>query len=178
MITVLFATVILLYANSLANDYIFDDIKVIQENESIRSFSAAAGIFRNVFGYTPLEVKGNRIDPSYRPIRFLSYATDYAITRVLFGEFEPNRPPPLIFHLTNILLHAACAGLVFFLARKILPADGPGPALVALLFAAHPLQTEAVTYLSGRRDVLFTFFYLLGALTYLRYRETGRWPAA
>ncbi|MCZ6690456.1 MAG: tetratricopeptide repeat protein, partial [Planctomycetota bacterium] len=169
---------ILLYANSLANDYIFDDIKVIQENESIRSFGAAAGIFRDVFGYTPLEVKGNRIDPSYRPVRFLSYAIDYAITRALFGEFEPNRPPPLIFHLTNILLHAACAGLVFFLARKILPADGPGPALVALLFAAHPVQTEAVTYLSGRRDVLFTLFYLFGALAYVRYRETGRWPAA
>lgn len=175
---ILVGVVLLLYANSLGNGYVFDDVKVIQENETIRSFSAAAGIFRDIFGYTPLEVKGNRIDPSYRPVRFLSYALDYAITRAIFGDFEPSSPPPLIFHFTNVILHGVSAVLVFLLALRLLPGSRFGPAIVALLFAAHPVQTEAVTYLSGRRDVLFAVFYLLGLLAYLRGKETGRWPGA
>jgi predicted membrane-bound mannosyltransferase len=46
--------------------------------------------------------------------------------------------------------------------------------LAAILFAVHPIQTESVAYISGRRDLLFAVFYLAGFACYVRYRETDR----
>ena len=59
---------------------------------------------------------------------------------------------PVGFHVVNIALHALNAVLLFFIGRRLF---GEKPALVAaLLFALHPMQTEAVTYISGRSSSL------------------------
>lgn len=90
---------------------------------------------------------------------------------------------PWGYHLGNVLLHAANAGLFFLVARRLLvaglgerlpasAADPPGvmagAALAALVFAAHPLRVESVAWATERRDVLSAFFYLLAVLAYLR----------
>jgi hypothetical protein len=90
----------------------------------------------------------------YRPLALLSLLTDF----YLYGG------NPVGYHLTSILLHLANALLVYALASALLrerQADGFYPFLAALLFAVHPVNTEAVIWISARPDVLCCFFSLL-----------------
>jgi tetratricopeptide (TPR) repeat protein len=103
----------------------------------------------------------------FRPVRTLSLTIDY----LLWGL------NPAGYHLTNILIHSVNSFLVFVLALKI-AGDARTSLLAALLFAVHPIQTDAVTYISGRRDILFTLFYLLSFYSYIRFREENRWRLA
>jgi protein O-mannosyl-transferase len=103
----------------------------------------------------------------YQPLTYLSYAIEYS----LFGL------DPRIFHATNILLHAASAVLLFFLAIRLLalalPALSPRhvPLLAAgaaLIWAVHPLRVESVAWITERRDVLSAALLLGTALAYLK----------
>jgi len=141
----LVAVVFLCFANALRNEFVFDDIYLITVNQQIRSLNL------------PLLLS------SYRPIRDISYAIDFA----LWGQ------DPFGFHLSSIVIHAANVLLVFALVRR-LTKDLLSAALTALIFAVHPIQTDAVTYISGRRDVLFAFFYILAFHSYLSYYRS-RW---
>ncbi len=135
------------YLNSLRNGFVFDDLELIVNNEQINSFSYAL-LFQ-----------------SYRPIRNISYALDVALWgKNAFG-----------FHLTNTLIHAANVLLVFALVRR-LSSDLIVATIAALIFAVHPIQTDAVAYISGRRDLLFSFFYLLAFHFYLNYYRL-KWSA-
>lgn len=131
------------YVNSLGNEFVFDDIYLVVKNPEIESLN--------------LSLLWN----SYRPVRNVSYALDLALWgKKAFG-----------FHLTNILLHAANVLLVFALVRRF-SKDLMVATLAALIFAVHPMQTDAVAYISGRRDLLFSFFYLLAMHAYLSYDRT------
>lgn len=72
------------------------------------------------------------------------------------------------FHLVNVALHALNAALLFFIGRRIFPLHPNASLVAALLFALHPAQTEAVTYISGRSVSLMGSFYLGSLLLYLR----------
>jgi Flp pilus assembly protein TadD len=104
----------------------------------------------------------------WTPVTWLSHGVDY----VVWGM------NPFGYHLGNVLLHAANAGLVYVLALGLLgaamPAAGPpalrlGAAIVALVFALHPLRAESVAWITERRDVLSAFFGLGSVLAYLRF---------
>ena len=105
----------------------------------------------------------------YIPITWLSFAVNHAI-----GGMNPTG-----YHVTNILVHAANAALVYLLARRLLHAatGRAGIPLVAgavvstLFFALHPLRAESVAWVTERRDVLSAFFTLLALLGYLRALE-------
>jgi len=137
--------VVLSYANALRNDFVFDDNVQVLSNKMLRSLS-------NIFVV---------LTGSYRPLRDVSLMFDFAI----WGD------GPFGFHLTNILIHAANATLVFVLIRRMTGAVVTAT-IAALIFVAHPLQPDAVTYISGRRDVLFSFFYLASFYSYLNYRRS------
>src|SRR2546427_7796416 len=141
----LVAIVFVCYVNSLGNEFVFDDFLLVLANKRIRSINL--GLLLN----------------SYRPIRDISYAIDYA----LWGE------RPFGYHLTTLVIHAANLLLVFALIRRFTESLVTAT-LAALIFAVHPIQTDAVTYISGRRDLLFTFFYLLAFHSYLTYYRK-RW---
>ena len=107
----------------------------------------------------------------FRPVFILSYVIDAA----LWGR------SPFGFHLTNVLLHALNSFFVFLLARRLF--DGAGVAAerrdaaalgAGLLFLLHPSHTEAVSWISGRADVLATFFGLLSLLFHLSYARARR----
>ncbi len=142
--------------------FVFDDVKLVRDNETIRDFSRIPATF-NIFSrrWDDEELRAN-----YRPLRFLSYAVDYRITRWIHGDFKPEALPTRVFHIHNILLHALNALLILGIARLLL-GDRPAALLLALLFAVHPILTEAVSYVSGRRDVLSTFFFLAALRVYL-----------
>ena len=140
---ILVVVVFACYANSLGNDFVFDDEFLVPTYSRIRNFS---------------QLLQTMLD-SYRPVRNASYAIDFLVWGLR----------PFGFHLTNVLIHAANAVLVFLLIRRI--SEKLSTAVVAaLIFAVHPIQTDSVSYVSGRRDVLFTLFYLAAFYAYLIYR--------
>ena len=136
----LVALVLICYANSLGNEFVFDDLQVVlvdgRPDHLVRMLTS-----------------------SYRPLRNLSYAMDF----VIWGA------RPLGFHVTNIAIHAANTILVFWLVRRLTGNRLIASFLAASLFAVHPIQTDAVTYISGRRDVLFALFYIGAFHAYLSY---------
>ncbi len=146
-----FALCILLYLPSLRHGFIdIDDPRFIVENPLAQDLSAR-GVSQAFSSYTML---------LYIPLTMVSYQVNAAIGGV----------QPFIYHLTDSLLHGANAALVavfvFLLTRRRFPA-----AVTALLFAVHPLQTEAVLWASSRKDTLSAFFTLLSLITYVRYLD-------
>ena len=112
----------------------------------------------------------------WQPLSWLSLAADHS----LWG-LDPRG-----YHLTNLVLHAASAALLFVLARRLLRYAGlsdlageSGAVIGALLWAIHPLRVESVAWVTERRDVLSGFFFLLALLAYtLPPERAGRLPAA
>jgi len=151
----LIALPVLLYFNTLSNGFVYDDMPLIIEYSKVQELSTPWRLF--------IGQKTGRL--TYRVVRTVSYAIDYAI-----GGMNPT-----VFHASNILYHALTVLVVFRVVQALTGAFRVA-LLVALVFAAHPIQTDAVAYLSGRRDILSTLFYLLGLLAFIRYRESGqRW---
>ncbi len=104
---------------------------------------------------------GARPTGSYhRPVVFSTFALERAWLR----------SGPAAMRLTNVALHAAVA-CVLLLAALRLGAPRAAAAAGALLFALHPVQTEAVTYISGRTDLLAALFSLLALLLHARWRN-------
>jgi len=107
---------------------------------------------------------------SYWPTRFVTTLTFFLNYRL--GGLHPGS-----YHLINLLLHAADSILVYLLILSLSRAAGRGKGTRrgalggALIFALHPLQTEAVSYIAQRAVLLMAFFYLAGLLFYLRGRE-------
>ncbi len=100
-------------------------------------------------------------DPQlYIPLTFVSFQ----LNALLFGMNATA------FHAINLLLHATNAVLVLLIIRR-LSGNLFVAGVTAALFAIHPIQTEAVLWASSRKDLLSGFFFLLGTLSYLRYRE-------
>src|SRR6266699_177177 len=77
------------------------------------------------------------------------------------------------FHAVNLLLHVANTLLLFLWLQHATGAKWRG-ALVAALFALHPLHVESVAWISERKDVLSTLFWMLALVTYTDYAKTGR----
>jgi hypothetical protein len=107
----------------------------------------------------------------FRPLFILSYMIDGAI----WGA------RPFGFHLTNVVVHSLNAFLTVLLSLKItedLRLSLKAKQLVAIgagvLFLLHPSHTEAVSWISGRADLLATFFCLASLITFLTYARSGR----
>jgi protein O-mannosyl-transferase len=137
---------------SLSGRFVWDDFDYVRNNPILlaHGLTAIERMFR-------LFVVGN-----YHPLTMASLALD----NLLFG------PNPPIFHLTNVLLHAANAVLVgrlFFALGIRRDAAWAG----ALLWAVHPLRVEPVAWISGRKDLLYVFFFLSALLTYLRHAKAN-----
>lgn len=124
-----------------------DDVRHISENPAIRDLSWKG--LRFLF----LE---DRLDVRYFPITYLSLALDHHF-------FGLDR---FYFRLTNLLLHLANSAMVAVLAFALCR-DRIAAGLTALVFSIHPLQIESVTWAISRKNVLFLFFFLASALTYL-----------
>ena len=179
------------YANCLTNQFVFDDIHIIRNNPTIRGIKNIPGI---------LGIGKER--KSYRPVRIISYAVDFSLNRNLWRylvrydkEFNPfgseltyymgpftyhvSGPAfhiglnPFGYHISNLAYHLVTTLLVFLIVFSLVP-NKRIAFLTASLFALHPVHTDSVTYLSGRRDILCTLFYLAGFYFFLRYRKTNR----
>jgi len=141
----------LVFGSFIGNPFVsLDDNYLIYANLAVQTFSLK-NILHVFTSYDP---------QLYIPLTFLSWQLNAA----LFGM------NPAAFHLVNLLLHCANAVLVFLILRK-LSGSLFVSALAAMLFAIHPIQTEAVLWAASRKDLLSGLFFLLSAHAYLRYRE-------
>ncbi len=142
------------YSNVFGNAFLWDDEFLIQKNVFIRDFGHLPDIFSTCSG-----AGVGRLDNFYRPMQLLMYSIVYHLAG----------PRPWAFHLLNVLLHAGSGVLLFLFARRL---AGQEPAfLAAVLWAVHPVHTEAVTYMSGTADPLSVLFALGSFLAYVRFRE-------
>ena len=99
---------------------------------------------------------------NWHPLTWLSHMLDWQ----LFG----NSPPA--HHLVSLAFHIANTLLVFLVFRSITGSHGRS-AIVAALFALHPLHVESVAWVSERKDVLSALFFLLTLWAYARYARSG-----
>ena len=150
-------------AGTLGNAFVFDDHQLLGGNAPvIRGEQPLSSAFTYRYWGIADEASPNEL---YRPITILSLAVN---ARLLGGE-------PAAFHAVNILLHSLNALLVYFLIRKLF--DRPVLSLLTgLLFAVHPIATEAVASVAGRADLLATFFMLAASLLALAAcRRRAKW---
>jgi tetratricopeptide (TPR) repeat protein len=133
------------YSRAPFNGYIWDDRDHVYQNNAVQS---PTGLWR--IWFEP------RATPQYYPLVFTSFWLEHR----LWGLH------PMGYHVTNVLLHAANAVLVWLLLRRL---KLPGAWLAATLFAVHPVHVETVAWITERKNTLSAFFYLFSALLYLRF---------
>ena len=143
----------------IGHDFVnFDDIGYVTLSTHVTSglsWANAAWAFR------PESLTAN-----WHPLTWLSHMLDAQ----LFGL------RPGWHHLTSLLFHTANGVLLFLLLQRLTGAAWRS-AVVAALFALHPLHVESVAWVSERKDVLSAFFFMLALLAYARYAEVQRQKA-
>src|SRR5262249_17439405 len=135
------------YANSVSGPFIFDDEATIVENASIRDLGPSIALFPH-----------REAPTAGRPIVNLSFALNYALGRLNVAGS----------HAANILIHLACALALFGVVRRTLDLPSMPARLrdgsldlacaVALVWVVHPLNSEAVDYVTQRTESMMALF--------------------
>jgi hypothetical protein len=159
----LLGTVTAVYAVTLGYGFVWDDHALVQARAVYRSFDLRA----------MFHALGNGVE--YLPLRDISYAIDYR----LWGEHSPAG-----FHASNLLLHLLVTCSVYAVSvetfRQLYPAGQPemrrrSALLTTLLYALHPLQAQAVSFVTCRNVLLSGLFFYAACLLYLRsWRDDTR----
>lgn len=140
-----------IYFQSLGNYFVaWDDNILVYKNPIVLYFSPYA-VWAAFTSYDP---------ELYIPLTFLSYQLEHLI-------FGLNAT---VFHTTNLLLHCGSAVMLFFLLQRW-KITRPVAFVLALIFAIHPMNSEAVAWVSARKDTLSSFFFLATLLQWERYRD-------
>ncbi|HSC57246.1 MAG TPA: hypothetical protein VLC51_08575, partial [Nitrospira sp.] len=131
----------------------FDDVHTILENPHLDRWQTFIG----------------HLDHMVRPVLYATFLID----RALYGE------SPMGYHLLNLLLHLGSGFFIYWILTRAVTEDTLRlPLWVSLLFLIHPIQTETVTYISGRASGLMSFFYLLALFFYIKASELQDAPKA
>ena len=145
------------YANSFQGVFLFDDYRSIVEDSRLDDV-------QTFLGHLPGMI---------RPLHKATLLVD----RLVWGM------NPAGYHLLNLCLHLGSGLLLYGILKQLVADASPSgaatetsmvPLGAALLFLAHPIGTETVTYLSGRATGLAAFWYLAGLLLYLRASRLGQ----
>ncbi len=143
--------VVLFLKVSLLNQFTnWDDPGYVINNPIIKDISFEN--IKNIFS------PKNAVMGNYHPLTILTYAFDYNSVNL-----EPYR-----YHLVSLLFHLATTVLVYcfiwLFSRRMIVAI-----ITAVLFGLHPMHIESVAWVAGRKDVVYGFFYMASAITYLFY---------
>ncbi|MBD3425716.1 MAG: tetratricopeptide repeat protein [Candidatus Omnitrophica bacterium] len=139
---------------SLSNDFVdWDDTQLVTTNSAIR-------------GFTPENIKKmftTNYLGHYIPLVMVSFAAEYHF----FGL------DPFIYHLTNYVLHILITVAVFYFLY-LLSGEAIVAFVVAMLFGIHPLHVESVAWITERKDLLYSIFYMLALISYMVYLKKGK----
>lgn len=149
---ILIATAIL-FSPILHNDFVnWDDPEFLTDNVDVRELSFA----------NTIEIFRKHLTGEFAPVLPLSIFT-YSLEYHFFGY------SPLVVHLNNLILHLFNSALVFIFVQILFRHNGLA-LLTCFFFAIHPMHVEPVAWASSRKDVLFTFFYMLSLIAYLKFQ--------
>jgi tetratricopeptide (TPR) repeat protein len=140
----------LIFKPSLNNGFAYDDSLYIEKNQQITDLSLG-GISKIFSSY----VAGN-----YHPLTILTLAID----------FHAFKHDPYGFHLMNLIFHGIATFLIFIFIFRLTD-DLITASVVSLLFGIHPMHVESVSWISGRKDLLYTCFFILSLIFYLYYQK-------
>lgn len=146
-------TAALAFANSLGNDFAYDDRLIIAGNEAIRSLETLPATFTKP--YWPN--RHGRELGLWRPLTTWVYGLQWAL-------WNGN---PAGFHLVNVILASMSAALAVLLLGRLLPV--PAALAGGLLFAVHPVHAEAVANVVGMAELLSAVPYLAACLVAVRH---------
>ncbi|XP_057340182.1 protein O-mannosyl-transferase Tmtc3 [Microplitis mediator] len=152
-----------IYSNSLGCGFVFDDISAIKDNRDLRPHTPLKNVFYNDFWGTPMYKEQSH--KSYRPFCVLTFRWNYLIHQL----------DPMGYHLLNVILHVAVCILYFRTCLMFL--SDLASFVSALLFAVHPVHTEAVTGVVGRAETLSSLFYLGAFIMYTKACKSKRTTA-
>jgi hypothetical protein len=155
---VIVLAVLTVYSPVLRGRFIWDDDRHVEKSMALRM--GAEGLQK--IWFAPASV----LIPQYYPLTHTTYWIEYQ----LFGG-EDGRIEPTVFHVTNTLLHAAGAILLWFILRQL---KVPGAWVAAAIFAVHPIEAESVAWISERKNVLSGALVFGAMLVYLRTFGIGR----
>lgn len=147
------------YANSLANDFAFDDHHIVVENTPIQSLETLPGAV--IRPYWPNEY-GRELG-LWRPVTTAAFGIQWIV----------GGGSPLIFHVVNVAGHAAAAVLVLLVLLYLMPL--PAALVGAFVFAVHPVHVEAVANVVGFSEIFSTAFLLAACLIHLRNGASPGW---
>jgi len=149
----IFIAALIVFSPALSNEFVnWDDYAYIVNNPVIKDLSA--GNIMHIFNFNT-HVVGN-----YHPLTVLSYAIEYNLVGA----------KPFLYHLDNILLHLFNIWLLSILVWK-LTKHYYAVIIAVCLFAIHPMRVESVVWAAERKDVLYTCFFLLSSLFYIRFLQ-------
>jgi len=150
-VVLLLAMAMLVYGNTLPNSFTFDDDAYILSNPAVTNLSVS-GLFQ--------PAKADSVLRFFRPVAFATYELNWALAGA----------HPLGYHLFNLVLHTVVSLLLFLVLRKLFEEVQRGATIAwvaALLFAVHPVHTEAVASIVGRSELLAAAFLLAAWLLHL-----------
>ncbi len=138
---------------SLSGEFLaFDDELLILDNPTVHGLT-----------FSNIQSAFTTYDPElYIPLTLLTHQIEWSLA----GD------SPALYHITNLLIHLASAVLVFLILRRFFSVHIS--VVCALLFSIHPLQVETVAWISGRKDLLASAFFLASTYTYLQWKGTGQ----
>ncbi len=156
------AVALLLYARTLPYEFVFDDHQRVEDNRALESVFPLSRFF------SPQSQSSDKTLPrhTYRPVTTLSWALESAV----FGK------RPAVYRLGNIVLHGLNGALLGWIGVVLFGLAWPAALLASLLFLVHPLQSEAVAWISGRSDVLSLTLMLSAWVCWIRFRTEDRRP--
>lgn len=144
----------LVYANALGGKFLYDDDKLIRDNIYIKSWDTIGKIFSKDIGAGA--GVGYRFN-FYRPVQMLLYMAIYSLCKL----------NPFGYHLASVLIHIAAALSIYFFANLLFN-NKTLSFFAGMLFVAHPIHTEAVSYIAGVADPLAALFILLSFIFYIK----------
>ena len=147
------------YSQVIGFDFInIDDRAYIYENKAVLSGLNSRSIWWAITAF---------YSANWHPVTWLSHMLDVS----LFG------PTPGPMHAMNVVFHTIDSILVFVVFKRLTGKTWQS-AVVAFLFALHPVHVESVAWIAERRDVLSTMFWLLTMLAYFKYVKIRKQPAS
>jgi tetratricopeptide (TPR) repeat protein len=152
----------LAFANSLQNEFAYDDLHIISENPGIQNLEDLPGALADPYWPGPYGKQLGLWRPSTTAILGLQYA--------LAGE------NPVLYHVVNVIAHAAVSALVVLLLAELMSLSA---AFVGgLVFAVHPVHVEAVANVIGIAEIFPAMAFLLACLVHVRGGQKTSWARA
>mmetsp|Transcript_39369 Transcript_39369/g.100927 ORF Transcript_39369/g.100927 Transcript_39369/m.100927 type:complete len:726 (-) Transcript_39369:278-2455(-) len=140
------------FDKSTSFGFVFDDDVAVEKNMLVISPNATLTDYltRDFWG---VNMSSKYSHKSFRPLTTLSFRLNYLAER-----------SPRLFHATNVYMHAAVSALLYFVSLFAFKQGRGGAAVASLLFALHPVHTEAVANVTGRSEMMYSLFFAAALL--------------